>query len=180
MKIYTKTGDTGETGLLNGRRVTKDSLRVEAYGEVDELNAAVGLARSAISDLEITGLLIEIQKDLLSMGAQLADPDFGEKSRPEKFHIHETRIKNLEQTIDDWEKALPPLRKFILPGGSQAGASLHLARTICRRAERQVVHLSRQEKLSPQLIVYLNQLSDFLFVLARYLNHKSGSPEIPW
>ena len=180
MKIYTKTGDTGETGLLNGRRVTKDSLRVEAYGEVDELNAAVGLARSAIPDLQIAGLLIEIQKDLLSMGAQLADPDFADKNRSEKFYIPETRIQSLEKTIDEWEKELPPLRKFILPGGSQAGASIHLARTICRRAERQVVQLGRQEKFSPQLIVYLNRLSDFLFVLARYINHKSGSPEIPW
>ena len=180
MKIYTKTGDSGETGLFNGKRVAKDCLRVAAYGEVDELNAALGLARATVADPRISDLLIEIQKDLFSMGAQLADPDFVEKERSLKSHIAENRIARLEQCIDDWEMELPPLRQFILPGGSLTGASLHQARTICRRAERQVVHLSHQEKISPQLVIYLNRLSDFLFVLARYLNHKSNNPEIPW
>jgi len=180
MKIYTKTGDSGQTGLFNGRRVAKDNPRVAAYGDVDELNAALGLARSLISDSEIVGALIEIQKDLFSLGASLADPDFGEKKRSPKFHVSETRITDLETWIDRWEAELSPLQQFILPGGSQAGACLHMARTVCRRAERQIVHLGRLEKLAPLPLIYLNRLSDFLFVLARYINHKATSPEIPW
>lgn len=180
MKIYTRTGDSGETGLFNGRRVAKDNPRVAAYGDVDELNAALGLARSLISDPEILKTLVEIQKDLFSLGAQLADPDFGEKKRSPKFCIPENRITDLEHWIDHWEAELAPLQSFILPGGSHAGASLHLARTVCRRAERHVVRLSQQEKLPPLLLTYLNRLSDFLFVLARYVNHKANSSEIPW
>jgi cob(I)alamin adenosyltransferase len=180
MKIYTKTGDRGDTGLLNGRRVSKDDLRVQAYGEVDELNAALGLAVATLSDSEISKVLIEIQKDLFSIGAQLAEPPWGEGKRLEKFQIDESHISRLEQCIDKWETELIPLHRFILPGGSNAGAALHLARTICRRAERQVVHLSHREELPPTLMAYLNRLSDFLFVLARFINHKSNSPEILW
>jgi cob(I)alamin adenosyltransferase len=180
MKIYTRTGDSGETGLFNGRRVAKDNPRVATYGELDELNAALGLARSLICDPEISKTLVEIQKDLFSLGAQLADPDFGEKKRSPKFYIPENRISDLEHWIDHWEAKLAPLQSFILPGGSQAGASLHLARTVCRRAERHVVSFTQQEKQPPLLLTYLNRLSDFLFVLARYINHKANSPEIPW
>jgi cob(I)alamin adenosyltransferase len=180
MKIYTRTGDSGETGLFNGKRVAKDSPRVATYGEVDELNAALGVARSLITDLQISKTLVEIQKDLFCLGAQLADPEFGEKKRSPKFYIQENRIADLEQSIDHWEAELAPLRHFILPGGNQAGASLHLARTVCRRAERHVVSLSQQEQLPTFLLVYLNRLSDFLFVLARYVNNKTNTPEIPW
>jgi cob(I)alamin adenosyltransferase len=180
MKIYTRTGDAGETGLFNGRRVAKDNPRVAAYGDVDELNAVLGLAGSLISDPEILKTLVEIQKDLFSLGAQLADPDFGEKKRSPKFSIPENRITDLEHWSDRWEAKLAPLHSFILPGGSHAGASLHLARTVCRRAERDVVSLRQQEKLPPLLLTYLNRLSDVLFVLARYVNHNANSPEIPW
>jgi cob(I)alamin adenosyltransferase len=180
MKIYTRTGDAGETGLFNGRRVAKDNLRVAAYGDVDELNAVLGLAGSLISDPEILKTLVEIQKDLFSLGAQLADPDFGEKKRSPKFSIPENRITDLEHWIDRWEAKLAPLHSFILPGGSHAGAFLHLARTVCRRAERDVVSLRQQETLPPLLLTYLNRLSDVLFVLARYVNHNANSPEIPW
>jgi cob(I)alamin adenosyltransferase len=180
MRIYTRTGDSGETGLFNGQRVAKNDLRVAAYGDVDELNAALGLARSFISDSEIAKTLIEVQKDLFSLGAYLADPDFAERKRAPKSHISEIRVADLEKWIDQWETELTPLQHFILPGGSQAGACLHLARTVCRRAERQVVSLSQQEKLAPLPLTYLNRLSDFLFVLARYLNHQSKSMEILW
>lgn len=180
MKIYTRTGDSGETSLFNGKRVAKDSPRVAAYGEVDELNAVLGLARSLISDHQISQTLVEIQKDLFSVGAQLADPEFGQKKRSLKFCLQESRIADLEQNIDHWEAELVPLRHFILPGGNQAGASLHLARTVCRRAERHIVSLSQQEQLPAFLLAYLNRLSDFLFVVARYVNHKANAPEIPW
>jgi cob(I)alamin adenosyltransferase len=180
MRIYTRTGDSGETGLFNGKRVAKNDLRVAAYGDVDELNAAVGLARSFISDSAIAKTLIEVQKDLFSLGAYLADPDFAEKKHGPKSHISEIRVADLEKWIDQWETELTPLQHFILPGGSQAGACLHLARTVCRRAERQVVSLSQQEKLARLPLTYLNRLSDFLFVLARYLNHQSKSLEILW
>jgi cob(I)alamin adenosyltransferase len=180
MKIYTRTGDSGQTGLFNGKRVAKCHPRVAAYGDVDELNAMLGLAESLISDPGIRKTLVEIQKDLFSVGAQLADPDFGEKSRSSKFSIPANRIADLEQQIDYWETEIAPLQNFILPGGCQAGASLHVARTVCRRAERQIIHLSQQEKLPPTTLTYLNRLSDFLFVLARYVNHKAKAPEIPW
>ena len=180
IRIYTRTGDSGQTGLFNGKRVAKNDLRVAAYGEVDELNAALGVARSFIGDPGISQVLVEIQKDLFSLGAQLADPDFDEKKRSPKSHVSENRVTELEKWIDHWETELAPLQHFVLPGGSQAGAALHLARTVCRRAERQVVSLSQQKTLSPLPLIYLNRLSDFLFVLARYLNHQSKSPEILW
>jgi cob(I)alamin adenosyltransferase len=180
MKIYTRTGDSGDTGLFNGKRVAKSHPRVAAYGDLDELNAVVGLAESLISDSEITKTLVEIQKDLFSLGAQLADPDFGEKRRSPKVSIPENRITDLERQIDQWEADLAPLQNFILPGGSRAGACLHVARTVCRRAERQVIYLSQQEKVPSLTLTYLNRLSDFLFVLARYINNKANTPEISW
>ncbi len=179
-RIYTRTGDSGQTGLFNGKRVAKNDLRVAAYGEVDELNAALGMARSFIDDADISEVLVAIQKDLFSLGAQLADPDFGQKKRPPKFDVSENRVADLEKCIDRWETALAPLQHFVLPGGSQAGAALHFARTVCRRAERQVISLSQQETLAALTLIYLNRLSDFLFVLARYLNHQSRNPEILW
>jgi cob(I)alamin adenosyltransferase len=180
MKIYTRTGDGGQTGLLNGKRVAKNHPRVAAYGDVDELNAVLGLTRSLISDPGIQNSLVEVQRDLLSLGAQLADPDSRNEKRSPKASLAESRVAELERQIDEWEAQITPLQNFILPGGSQAAACLHVARTVCRRAERQTIHLSQQETVPPLSLTYLNRLSDFLFVLARYVNHKANVLEIPW
>ena len=179
MKIYTKTGDTGNTRLFDGTKVRKYDERVDAYGAVDELNAFIGAAASLLDDATILDLLVTIQKDLFSVGAQLADPGFKDQSGA-KFKLPAERITALENAIDNFETELPPLRQFILSGGGQAGAMLHVARTVCRRAERRVVSLSEKVEVSPDLIVYLNRLSDFLFVIARVINHRQGKQEIPW
>jgi cob(I)alamin adenosyltransferase len=179
VKIYTKTGDGGDTRLFDGTRVRKHDDRVEAYGAVDELNSFIGAAVAFLEDGELTAMLAAIQKDLFSVGAQLADPGFKEQSRG-KFKLPAERITVLETAIDKFETELPPLRQFILSGGGQAGALLHVARTVCRRAERQVVSLSEKIEVNPDLIVYLNRLSDFLFVIARVVNHRQGKQEIPW
>ena len=179
MKIYTKTGDRGDTRLFDGTKVRKDDERVEAYGCVDELNSFIGAAASFTDDGALRDMLAAIQKDLFSVGAQLADPGFKDRSGA-KFHLSAERISALETAIDTFETELPPLRQFILSGGGQAGAMLHVARTVCRRAERQVVNLSEKLEVNPDLIVYLNRLSDFLFVMARVVNHRQGKQEIPW
>lgn len=179
MKIYTKTGDGGDTRLFDGTRVRKHDDRVEAYGAVDELNSFLGAAAAFLEDGELTAMLAAIQKDLFSVGAQLADPGFKDQSRA-KFKLPAERIAALETAIDTFETELPPLRQFILSGGGQAGALLHVARTVCRRAERQVVSLSEKIEVNPDLIVYLNRLSDFLFVIARVVNHRQGKQEILW
>jgi len=183
LKIYTKTGDGGETGLFGGGRIPKDSLRVAAYGEVDELNAALGLAR-ALDPLEFADAVLQsIQRSLFTIGAQLATPD------PDKLHkalsrsgaaIGESDIAALEDVIDDHEARLEPLKNFILPGGAPKAAALHLARTVCRRAERAVVALARDEQISPAILRYLNRLSDLLFVLARAVNAHAGRPDVKW
>ncbi len=181
MKIYTRTGDTGETGLFDGTRVPKDHPRVAAYGDVDELNAVLGATRAFLEDREIADILTAIQRDLFAVGAQLADPKFGEKKRKEKAQMTETRVKELEVIIDRCEAELPPLKRFILPGGSGTGALLHLSRTVCRRAERRIVALKSQGIAVPAvLIMYMNRLSDLLFVLARLTNHRQQVEEIPW
>jgi cob(I)alamin adenosyltransferase len=180
LKIYTKTGDDGTTGLLGSGRVGKDDPRIESYGTVDELNAMLGLARASGGlDAELDGLLARVQDDLFAVGAALADPNpLG------KFHraVAEAHASRLESEIDRLEAELPPLTQFILPGGGPAAAQIHLARTICRRAERLVVHLARQPGVDvPHLLVaYLNRLSDFLFVLARAVNKRSEVADIPW
>lgn len=179
MKIYTKTGDGGDTRLFDGTRVRKHDDRVEAYGAVDELNSFIGAAVAFLEDGELTAMLAAIQKDLFSVGAQLADPGFKDQSRA-KFKLPAERIAALETAIDTFETELPPLRQFILSGGGQAGALLHVARTVCRRAERLVVSLSEKIEVNPDLIVYLNRLSDFLFVIARVVNHRQGKQEILW
>ena len=179
MKIYTKTGDSGETSLFDNTRVSKADPRVDAYGEVDELNACLGAARAAGLDEEIARLTESLQKDLFALGARLADPSARIAPRVEKAVISDAAIQRLEQTIDRLEATLPPLRRFILPGGSPPGALLHLARTICRRAERRVTGLGA-DAVEPILIVYLNRLSDLLFVMARAVNHRAGIPEIEW
>jgi len=178
MRIYTKTGDRGETGLLGGVRVPKSHRRVEAYGAVDELNAFLGLVRATL-DGEIGGLLAEIQRDLFTIGAQLADVR-REGKRSAREDLPEERIAHLEAVIDRYEETLPPLRAFILPGGTREGALLHLVRTVCRRAERRIVALDREEQVSPVILAYLNRLSDLLFVLARAVNRQAGVEEIPW
>ena len=179
MKIYTKTGDTGETSLFDNSRVLKSDARVDAYGEVDELNACLGVARAAGVEVDIAEALEQIQKDLFALGARLADPSVRIAGRVTKAAITQADVERLEQLIDRLETELPALRRFILPGGSEAGAALHLARTVCRRAERRVVALGTGQD-EPILVIYLNRLSDLLFVMARAVNHRSKLPEVEW
>ena len=179
MKIYTKTGDRGDTRLFDGTKVRKYDDRVEAYGAIDELNSFIGAAAAFLQDPALMAMLAEIQKDLFSVGAQLADPGFRDQSRA-KFQLDPGRIAALENAIDSFETELPPLRQFILAGGGHGGALLHVARTVCRRAERRVVSLSEKVEIHPNVIVYLNRLSDFLFVIARLVNHREGKQEILW
>lgn len=173
-RIYTKTGDKGKTGLIGGKRVGKDSLRIAAIGDVDELNAALGFAASLEPDSETTALIRPVQSDLFSLGAALASPESVSRSRLEKA------TGRLERVIDALEEGVEPLRNFVLPGGSPAGACLHWARAVCRRAERAVVGLSRAEPVPPEAVTYLNRLSDFLFVLARTANKRSNVEEVKW
>lgn len=179
MKIYTKTGDAGETSLFDKSRVSKADARVDAYGEVDELNAALGAARAAGLDDDLGSALESIQKELFAVGARLADPAKRIAERVTKAAVHESDVLRLEQTIDRLEGELEPLRRFILPGGVLPGALLHLSRTICRRAERRVVSLG-SEAVEPIVIVYLNRLSDLLFVMARAANRRAGVAETEW
>ena len=179
MKIYTKTGDDGRTSLFGGGRVPKDDSRVEAYGDVDELNAAVGAARAVCEDREIDGHLLRIQDELLCVGADLATPR-GSKARDAIPPVEAAWATALEEAIDRWDAEIPALAGFILPGGSRLAAALHLARCACRRAERHVVALHRQVDLDPALLAYLNRLSDFLFVAARLANHRAGVAEPAW
>jgi cob(I)alamin adenosyltransferase len=179
VRIYTKTGDGGETSLFDNTRVSKADARVDAYGEVDELNACLGAVRAAGVGPDIAAAIEGIQKELFALGARLADPSSRIAGRVTKAAIADADVLWLEQVIDDLEEGLPPLRRFILPGGSPAGALLHLARTVCRRAERRVVALG-PDAVEPILIVYLNRLSDLLFVMARAVNRRAGAPEIEW
>ena len=179
MKIYTKTGDEGETSLFDNSRVSKAHARVDAYGEVDELNACLGAVRAAGLDPDLAAAIEEIQKELFAVGARLADPATRIASRVTKAAVPESAVTRLEQTIDRLEAELEPLRRFILPGGSMAGALLHMGRTICRRAERRVVGLGA-DAVEPIVVVYLNRLSDLLFVMARAVNRRAGVPETEW
>jgi cob(I)alamin adenosyltransferase len=179
VKIYTKTGDAGETGLFGGTRVSKADPRVDAYGEVDELNAWLGVVRAAAPPADIDAMLETLQRELFAVGATLADPGRKIAARVTKAAIESSSIERLEQWIDTLETELPPLRKFILAGGSQPGALLHAARAVCRRAERRVVSLGSDEVERP-VIVYLNRVSDLLFVMARAVNRRAGAPEIEW
>lgn len=180
MKVYTRTGDGGETSLFDGTRVSKDDPRVAAYGEVDELNAALGLARAQVSHPAVTAVLLEVARDLFAVGGQLANPAGASPKKVAKSALPADRVRRLEQAIDALEETLPPLKRFILPGGSAGGAALHLARAICRRAERAVVSLARLEPLDGILLEYLNRLSDYLFVAARAENRRAGAPETEW
>ncbi len=177
MKIYTKTGDAGETGLWGGQRVSKDALRVHAYGTADECNAAIGVARASGLDAGLDATLGQVQAHLFVVGADLATPSDGGPNIP---RVGADEITFLETQIDALEAELEPLRQFILPGGTLAAAHLHLARTICRRAERWAVSLAHEETLSPDVLMYLNRLSDFLFVASRIANARAATPDVPW
>jgi cob(I)alamin adenosyltransferase len=178
VKIYTRTGDAGETSFFDGTRVRKSEPRVDAYGEVDEVNACLGLARASCTDHDIDAELVLLQRDLFALGARLADP--GEKiaARVTKAALGDGDVTRLEQLIDRYEAELPPLRRFILAGGSPTGAALHLARAVCRRAERRMVAL--EPAVDGVLVRYVNRLSDLLFVLARAVNHRAGAAETEW
>ena len=179
MKIYTKTGDTGETGLFGGGRVRKDSVRVDAYGEVDELNASLGLARSLAMPTDLDALLQRLQDQLFTVGAVLATP--AESKAAAHIPVLEPEwVEAMEQAIDAAETELAPMTHFILPGGSQAASALHLARTVCRRAERRAVPLPASGKAPTSVVVFLNRLSDLLFTLARLSNHRAGIQDVKW
>jgi cob(I)alamin adenosyltransferase len=178
VKIYTKTGDAGDTSLFDGTRVRKDDARVEAYGEVDELHAWLGLARASRIDAPLDEALVQIQRDLFALGAQLADPADKLAPRVTKAVIADPDVDRLEQLIDRLEEEVPPLRRFILAGGTPAGAALHVARAVCRRAERRMVAL--EPPIDPVLLRYVNRLSDLLFVLARAVNRRGGVRETEW
>jgi cob(I)alamin adenosyltransferase len=179
MKIYTKTGDLGDTGLFDGTRVSKADPRVDAYGEVDELNAWLGMVRANGVDDEIGECLERLQRDLFAVGSTLADPRHKIARRVEKALITDADIERLEGWIDRFEKELTPLTRFILAGGSKAGAGLHVARTVCRRAERRMVALGDGE-VDPVVLIFVNRLSDLLFVMARLVNARAGIPETEW
>lgn len=176
MKLYTKQGDDGETSLFGGQRVSKDNLRVTAYGEVDECNAAIGAAAASCGDDELRGWIQHVQSDLFSLGAMLATPS---GSQPAMV-VADEDVARLESWIDAAVSEVPPLQQFVLPGGSPAAALLHLARTVCRRAERAVVTLAESDVTDGVVIRYLNRLSDLLFAWARLANHRSGVPDVPW
>ena len=181
MKIYTKTGDAGETGLFGGPRVPKDDPRVDAYGDVDELNACIGMARSIEVMPRIDEVLVPIQRDLFAIGALLATPDREKMAQHlAKARIDDARIAELEHAIDAGDAELEPLKAFIIPGGTPKAAALHVARTVCRRAERRVVHLQRDVDLPPLAVIYLNRLSDLLFTLARVATKRAGAGEVTW
>lgn len=171
-KVYTKTGDAGETSLVGGTRVSKADLRVAAFGDVDELNSLLGVTRAFLADAEIEAVLGRLQNELFILGADLASPLDVPLRR-----VDEGLVTELEQLIDKLLAELEPLQEFILPSGSQAGAFLHLARTVARRAERSVVALTAENAINPQALIYLNRISDFLFVLARVVNRRAGIPE---
>lgn len=182
MKIYTKTGDSGSTSLYGGQRVDKDHLRIEAFGNADELNAHLGVARAAMATAdadyqEMDQLLYTMQNQLFDLGAELATPEPAAKGTS---LLATAAIESLEHAIDRWETDLPPLQQFVLPGGTSSAAALHTARCVCRRCERSLVTLAREDPVRPELVVYLNRLGDLLFVLARAANHQAGRADVPW
>ena len=179
MKIYTRTGDAGETGLFGGARVNKDDARVEAYGTVDETNSCLGAARALGVSQSTDAALLRIQSDLFTVGAELACVP-GKESKLKLKLVSEADITRLEGWIDDAEAPLAPLENFVLPGGSAGAAELHRARTVCRRAERRTLTAGRVSPVRPEIVIYLNRLSDLLFVLARYENQVAGVADIPW
>jgi cob(I)alamin adenosyltransferase len=180
MKIYTRTGDRGETSLYGGKRVKKHNLRIEACGTVDELNSVIGVARSMKVPTDADKVLRGVQNDLFILGADLATPLGRVRKRVQETRIQEDHVRATEAVIDRIQAKLPPLRRFVLPGGSSPASHLHLARAVCRRAERHIVKLSQKEEINPVAIAYLNRLSDLLFVLARLANTKARASEMLW
>lgn len=178
MKLYTRTGDAGETSLFDGTRVSKADGRVDAYGDVDELNAWLGFIRASGLPDDLDDALGLIQRDLFALGAMLADPSHKIAERVDRARLGDADVTRLESLIDQCEGEVPPLRRFILAGGAPAGAALHVARTVCRRAERRIVSL--QPAPDPLAVRYVNRLSDLLFAMARTLNHRVGAPETEW
>jgi cob(I)alamin adenosyltransferase len=181
MKIYTRTGDSGDTGLFGGGRVPKSHPRVEAYGDVDELNAVLATVRAAGEMPRIDDIILPIQKDLFAIGALLATPDREKmRSHLDKANIDDARIAELERAIDAGDDELEPLKTFIIPGGTPKAAALHVARTVCRRAERRVVELASDTDIPQLVVIYLNRLSDLLFTLARVANRRANTDEVAW
>lgn len=179
MKIYTRTGDDGSTGLFGGDRVSKADDRVEAYGTLDELNSAIGVVRASGVDTEIDTILGRVQRELFELGAELGT-DPGHIHKLKSPLLSADQVQKLEQDIDAAEVVLPPLRTFVVPGGALPAAQLHACRTLCRRAERNLVALANRDALRPEVIRYANRLADLLFVLARLANHKAQVPDVPW
>ncbi|MCX7875980.1 MAG: cob(I)yrinic acid a,c-diamide adenosyltransferase [Melioribacteraceae bacterium] len=180
MKIYTKTGDKGETSLFGGKRVWKDDQRIKAYGTIDELNAQLGLTITEIKSEELIDILKSIQNELFTICSDLATPFEVEIKNFNVPRINETYINKIEKLIDEFDAKIPTLKNFILPGGTKGASNLHLARTICRRAEREIVTLSKIEKINPTIEIYINRLSDLLFVFARYENHFQNVSDVVW
>jgi cob(I)alamin adenosyltransferase len=181
MKIYTKTGDKGDTGLFGGGRVPKDDIRVTAYGDVDELNSVIGVVRATAPTDLFDDLLASIQRDLFALGGHLATPNPEKvKKALEKAELSPDRVALFERTIDEADAELPPLKAFILPAGTPKAAAFHLARTVCRRAERSVVTLSRDQETPEFFLIYINRLSDLLFALARVANKRAGVEDVTW
>lgn len=181
MRIYTRTGDEGETGLFGGGRVPKDHLRVAAYGDVDELNSAIGVARAAAPSDLFDAELEAVQRDLFAIGGHLATPDPAKvRAALERATLSADRVTAFERAMDAADAELPPLRAFILPAGTPKAAAFHLARTVCRRAERRIVSLARSDDVPDLFLVYINRLSDYLFTLARLANHRAGSGDVTW
>lgn len=177
MKIYTKTGDEGTTALFGGKRVQKDDIRIEAYGTVDELNSFIGLLNASFQEATQNYFLSEVQKRLFTIGANLASDPEKKMITPD---IKNDDIQTLENAMDTMDQLLEPLKNFILPGGDTVIAQAHICRTICRRAERRVITLNNISQVDPSIIIYLNRLSDYFFVLSRYLSHRNNITEIPW
>lgn len=177
MRLSTRSGDQGETGLRGGQRLSKAHPRVQAYGEVDEVNSLLGWARAAVEVEDVRNLLQSLQEDLMRLGADLALPS---GAQPSSFLLGPERVQALEEALERYQEEVPPLRHFVLPGGTEAAARLHIARTACRRAERAAVALAQEEPVNPEALRYLNRLSDLLFLLALVLNHRAQVKEIPW
>lgn len=180
MKIYTKTGDKGETSLFGGERVLKDDPRINAYGTIDELNSVLGLTLCEVNSPELKDVIEGIQNELFVVGADLATPKEKKEKRIKINRVDDKFINRIEKLIDSFDSRLPQLQNFILPGGTRGTSLLHYARAVCRRAEREVVTLSNNVDIGNKLIIYLNRLSDLLFVLARFENFSSNIPDTPW
>ncbi|MCZ6702806.1 MAG: cob(I)yrinic acid a,c-diamide adenosyltransferase [Ignavibacteria bacterium] len=180
MKIYTKTGDKGETGLFGGERISKDSIRIQAYGTIDELNSFIGLAVTEVAEDTVKEILQNIQNRLFTIGADLSTPENEKNKKLNFFRTPEEFYLDIEKAIDHYESKLDELKNFILPGGSKGAALLHICRTITRRAEREIVALNKTVKIGDKIIIFLNRLSDLFFVLSRFENTVTGTPDIIW